>query len=174
MSEGQNPRWYAVYTRHHHEKSVATALDRRGIESFLPVYPERSRWADRTKTVHWPLFPCYVFLRTDLNRRLAILQTPGIHYLVGDSSGAISIPEEEIEAIRHALDSRLLVEPHPFLSVGDRVRVKTGSLEGIEGVLVRKMNVDRLVLTVEMLHRSVAVELDGCTVERMDCRPQPC
>jgi transcription antitermination factor NusG len=162
--------WYAAYTRHQHEKVVANLLVRKGIEVFLPLYPERSRWADRTKVLQKPLFPCYVFLNTDLGGRLAILQTPGVHSLVGGSTGPTPIPEEEIEAVRHALESRLLVEPYPFLSVGDWVRVKAGPLAGIEGILVRKKNAERLILSVEMLQKSVAVELNGYLLERIDRR----
>jgi transcription antitermination factor NusG len=168
--EEREPRWYAVYTRHQHEKVVAGVLAHKGIEVFLPLYTERSRWADRMKVLQRPLFPCYVFLHTDLTHRLAILQTAGVHFLVGGSSGPTPIPKEEIGAIRHAIESRLLVEPYPFLSVGDWVRVKAGPLAGIEGILVRKKDAERLILSVEMLQKSVAVELDGYLVERIDRR----
>ena len=99
---------------------------------------------------------------------MAILQTPGVHFLVGGNTGPAPIPKEEIEAVQHALESRLLVEPYPFLAVGDWVRVKAGPLAGIEGILVRKKNAERLILSVEMLQKSVAVELDGYLVERID------
>jgi len=162
--------WYAAYTRHQHEKVVANLLVGKGIEVFLPLYPERSRWADRIKVLQKPLFPCYVFLYADLRFRLAILQTPGVHFLVGGNSGPTPIPKEEIEAVQHALESRLLVEPYPFLSVGDWVCVKAGPLAGIEGILVRKKSAQRLILSVEMLQKSVAVELDGYLVERIGRR----
>ena len=160
--------WYAAYTRHQHDRTVASLLIRKGIEVFLPLYPERSRWADRIKVLQKPLFPCYVFLYADLRFRLAILQTPGVHFLVGGNSGPAPIPKEEIEAVQRALESRLLVEPYPFLSVGDWVCVKAGPLAGIEGILVRKKSAQRLILSVEMLQKSVAVELDGYLVERVD------
>jgi len=168
MMTDRSLSWYAAYTRHQHEKVVANMLVHKGIEVFLPLYPERSRWADRTKVLQKPLFPCYVFLHTDLRFRLAILQTPGVHFLVGGNSGPAPIPKEEIEAVQHAIESRLLVEPYPFLSVGDWVRVKAGPLAGIEGILVRKKNAERLILSVEMLQKSVAVELDGYLVERIN------
>lgn len=168
MHGEREPRWYAVYTRHQHEKVVATLLARKGIEVFLPLYTERSRWADRTKILQRPLFPCYVFLHTDLTHRLAVLQTASVHFLVGGNTGPAPIPEQEIEAVRRALESRLLVEPYPFLSVGDWVRVKAGPLAGIEGMLVRKKNAERLILSVEMLQKSIAVELNGYLVERID------
>jgi len=169
MAQG-SVSWYAAYTRHQNEKVVANLLARKGIEVFLPLYPERSRWADRIKILEKPLFPCYVFLHADLRFRVAILQTPSVHFLVGGNTGPAPIPKEEIEAVQHALKSRLLVEPYPFLSVGDWVRVKAGPLAGIEGILVRKKGAERLILSVEMLQKSVAVELDGYLLERIDRR----
>ena len=115
--------WYAAYTRHQHEKVVANLLVRKGIEVFLPLYPERSRWADRIKVLQRPQFPCYVYLHSDLRCRLTILQTPSVHFLVGGNTGPTPIPEQEIEAVRRALESRLPVEPYRFLSIGDWVRV---------------------------------------------------
>ena len=127
----------------------------------------RSVWADRVKTIQKPLFPCYLFVRMDVARRLAVLQTAGVYCLVGTSDGPSSIPDQEIESIRCAVNSRLLVEPFPFLNAGDWVRVSSGPLAGVEGILVRKARGDRLVLSVEMLQRSVGVEIDGYRVERI-------
>jgi transcription antitermination factor NusG len=165
--EERIPHWYAVYTRHQHEKTVAGALARRGVDVFLPLYTERSRWADRIKILQKPLFPCYVFVHADSNNRLDIQQTPGVYYLVGGSTGPAPILADEIAAIRSALAGPLLVEPYPFLSVGDWVRVKAGPLAGVEGILVRKKNTERLILSVEILQKSVAVDLDGSLVERV-------
>ena len=159
--------WYALYTRHQHEKQVTNSLTRRGVEVFLPLYAVRSRWSDRIKTIQKPLFPCYVFVRIHSQSRRTVLETPGVHSIVGTSAGPCPIPENEIASIARALQSNLLVEPWPFLAVGDRVRIKTGPLEGIEGILVRKRNQIRLVVSVELLQRSVAVELDGCLLERV-------
>lgn len=170
LSQGAGVEWYAAYTRHQHEKAVAHIMAQKGIEAFLPLWNVASRWKDRIKLLQQPLFPGYVFLRTDLSRRLTVLQTPSVHFLVGGSSGPTAIPIEEIEAIRRALTSRLLVGPYPFLAAGDRVRVKAGALEGVEGILVRKKNEFRLILSVEMLQKSVAVEIDGYLVERIASR----
>jgi len=162
-----NQNWYAVYTRHHHEKCVAGNVSGKGIETFLPLYNVRSLWADRVKTIQKPLFPCYLFVRMALEGRLAVLQTAGVHFLVGTSDGPVPIPDHEIDSIRCAVNGRLLVEPFPFLNAGDWVRVTSGPLAGVEGILVRKAKQDRLVLSVEMLQRSVAVEIDGYCVERI-------
>jgi transcription antitermination factor NusG len=163
-------RWYAVYTRHQHEKVVADVIARKGIEVFLPTYEVHSRWADRTKILQRPLFPCYVFVQADVRmRRLAILETAGVHFIVGGGRPE-EIPAREIESIKRAIDNQFSCEPFPFLSVGDRVRIKAGPLEGIEGFLVRKKNDYRLVLSVEMLQKSVAVEIDGYLAERIGPR----
>src|ERR1022692_2403642 len=104
----RSPQWYAAYTRHQHEKVVAGALARRGVNVFLPLYTERSRWADRIKILQRPLFPCYVFLHFDSDRRLDVLQTPGVYSLVGGSTGPTPIPADEIAAIRSVLAGALL------------------------------------------------------------------
>jgi len=158
--------WYALYTRHQHEKTVARVLAGKGFEIFLPVYAAAHRWKDRTKQLSLPLFPCYVFLRGDTRRRVDILGTPGVHSLVGSEGRPAPIEQSEMDAIRQMIESRMQVEPHPFLRCGDWIRVKSGPLAGIEGILVRKKNLFRLVVSVELLQKSVAVEVDVSTVER--------
>lgn len=158
--------WYALYTRHQHEKTVARVLAGKGFEIFLPLYATAHRWKDRTKQLSLPLFPCYVFLRGDTGRRVDILGTPGVHSLVGSEGRPAPIEQYEVEAIRQMVESRMQVEPHPFLRCGDWIRVKSGPLAGIEGILVRKKNLFRLVVSVELLQKSVAVEVDVSTVER--------
>jgi|SRR5579875_459001 len=158
--------WHALYTRHHHEKTVALTLKAKGFEVFLPLYSAFSRWKDRTKTVLLPLFPCYVFLQGGLDRRLEVVSTAGIHGFVSFAGAPASIPCNEINAIRRVVEQRIGIEPHPFIKCGDRVRVKAGPLEGIEGILVRKKNLARLILSVEMLGKSAAVEVDASLVER--------
>jgi transcription antitermination factor NusG len=157
--------WWAIYTRHQHEKVVAEMLSLKGIEVFLPVYDSVRRWKDRKKTLSLPLFPCYVFVRGSLQRRLHVLTTPGVHMILSHGERAATIPEEEIEAIRRTVEGSFRVEPHPFLKCGERVRVTRGTLEGIEGILVRKKSLFRLVLSVNMLAQSVAVEIDAADVE---------
>lgn len=165
--------WHAVYTRHQHEKSVAEQFSARGIEVFLPLYEVVRQWNDRQKRLSLPLFPCYVFFRGGLERRVAIVSTPGVHSIVRFAETDAMIDANEIEAIRRVVDSRLQVGPHPFLSCGDRVRIKAGPLAGIEGILVRKKTSFRLVLSAEILGKSIAVEVDGMSIERLPSRPTP-
>jgi transcription antitermination factor NusG len=157
--------WYAIYTRHQHEKTVAENLSCNGIEVFLPTYGAVRQWKDRTKHLHLPLFPCYVFLHIGLDRRVKVLSTPGVYSIVGIGGQPAAIQETEIEAIRKAVTSGLRAEPFPFLQCGDRVRVKAGPLMGIEGILIRKKSSFRLILSAELLQKSIAVEVDAFSVE---------
>jgi transcription antitermination factor NusG len=158
--------WHALYTRHQHEKTIADLLTKKGFEVFLPLYQATHRWKDRTKALSLPLFPSYVFVRGGLDRQLQIITTPGVYMILAVAGRAAVIPEEEISAVQRMVASALPVEPYPFLKCGDRVRVTSGALEGIEGILVRKKNSVRLVLSVELLMKSVAVEVDAWTVEK--------
>jgi transcription antitermination factor NusG len=157
--------WWALYTRHQHEKTVADMLSAKGFEVFLPLYESMRRWKDRKKMLSLPLFPCYVFVRGGLNRRLQVVTTPGVHMILCHGESVAMIPEEEIQVIRKTIEGAYRVEPHPFLKVGERVRVIRGTLEGVEGVLLRKKNMCRLVLSVAMVAQSVAVEIDAADVE---------
>jgi transcription antitermination factor NusG len=164
-TRGLDSHWWALYTRHQHEKVVADMLSAKGFEVFLPLYDSIRRWKDRQKLISLPLFPCYVFVRGGLHRRLQVVTTPGIHMILSHGAEVAVIPEDEIEAIRRTIEGPCRMEPHPFLRCGERVRVIRGSLQGIEGLLVRKKNQFRLVLSVEMLAKSVAVEIDASDVE---------
>jgi transcription antitermination factor NusG len=159
-----NP-WWALYTRHQHEKLVADTLQVKGYEVLLPTYDSLRRWKDRRKLISLPLFPGYVFVRGCRERRLGIVSTPGVFMVLSRGDAAAEIPEEEILAIRRTLEAKFAVEPHPFLNCGDRVRVIRGALEGLEGILVRKKNIFRLVLSVDMLAQSVAVEINASDVQ---------
>ncbi|HUZ47781.1 MAG TPA: UpxY family transcription antiterminator [Terriglobia bacterium] len=163
----QSSAWFAVYTRHQHEKSVARFLAGNGVESFLPLYNTAHRWKDRIKQLSLPLFPNYVFIFGRIDRRAAVLQAPGIYDFVRHGGSPAPIPFEEIAAVRRIVEKGLSVEPHPFLRFGDRVRLRTGPLAGFEGILVRKKNLYRLVISVELLVRSVAVEVDAVDIERV-------
>lgn len=165
ISSGANMAWWALYTRHQHEKTVADALSLKGFEVFLPLYESSRRWKDRIKVLSLPLFPCYVFVRGELARRLQIVTTPGIHTILSNGGEVAIIPESEIQAIRSVVESPCRVEPHPFLKIGERVRVTRGTLQGVEGILTRKKNLYRLVLSVDLLARSVAVEVTASDVE---------
>jgi DNA-binding response OmpR family regulator len=162
--------WWALYTSHRHEKAVGRMLQTKGFDVFLPLYQSLRRWTDRHKTLSLPLFPGYVFVRGGLNRRLEVVTTPGVQMILFYGERVAIIPEGEIQAIRKMLNGPYHAEPHPYLKCGQRVRVKRGSLEGIEGILVRKKNLYRLVLSVELLARSVAVEIDAADLEPMDSR----
>ncbi len=159
--------WYAVYTRHQHEKTVAQLLGSKGFEVFLPLYKSSRQWKDRTKHLILPLFPCYVFIHECGNRKIDLFSTPGVHSLVGAGGKPEPIPWTEIEAIRKTVEHGR-VEPHPFLNCGDRVRVTAGPLEGLQGILVRKKNQFRVVVSIEVLQQSVAAEVDAHWLERVD------
>ncbi|MGA2170695.1 MAG: UpxY family transcription antiterminator [Terracidiphilus sp.] len=161
----EDSAWWALYTRHQHEKTVAEMLSAKGFEVFLPLYDSMRRWKDRRKLLSLPLFPCYVFVRGGLNRRLQVVTTPGVHMILFYGERVAMIPEAEIQAIRKTVEGPYRVAPHPFLKCGERVRVTRGTLEGVEGVLVRKKNLYRLVLSVDMVAQSVAVEIDASDVE---------
>jgi len=136
-------------------------LESKGFEAFFPSYESVRKWKDRRKVISLPLFPCYVFVRGAIERRLPVLTTPGVHMLITSGEQVATVPEQEIEAIRRTVQAQIGVEPHPFVRCGERVRVVRGSLEGVEGVLARKKNLYRLILSVEMLAQSVAVEIDA-------------
>ena len=157
--------WCVAYTRHQHEKPVSEMLETKGFEVFLPLYESTRRWKDRRKVLSLPLFPGYVFVRGATDRRLPVLTTPGVLMIISRGERIATVPEEEIAAIRRTLDGEFSVEPHPFLRCGERVRVIRGSLQGVEGVLTRKKNLYRLVLSVDMLAQSVSVEIDALDVE---------
>jgi len=163
--------WYALYTKHQHEKTVARILALKGFETLLPLYQTAHRWKDRTKALSLPLFPCYVFLKGGLERRLDVMTTPGIFALVSNGGEPAAIATAEIDAIRRAIESGASIEPHPFLKCGEPVRVKCGPLAGIQGILVRKKSLYRLVLSVEMLGKAAAIEIDSFLVERLNGKP---
>jgi transcription antitermination factor NusG len=160
--------WYALYTRHQHEKMVDQILTNKGFNTFLPLYATTHNWKDRTKALSLPLFPCYVFLKGGIERRLHILTTPGIYGLVSSAGQPAAIPDIEIEAIRRVVESGTRVEAHPFLKCGNWVRVKCGPLAGIEGILVRKKNISRLVLSVEILGTAASIEVAAFQVEAVN------
>jgi len=160
-----SPAWWALYTRHQHEKVVAEMLTAKGFDVFLPLYESTRRWKDRRKILSLPLFPCYLFVRGGLDRRLQVVTTPGVHMILYRGEHVAFIPQPEIEAIQRAVHGSCRVEPHPFLKCGSRVRVVRGPLEGVEGILIRKKNMCRLVLSVDMLAQAVAVEVHAEDVE---------
>jgi transcription antitermination factor NusG len=159
------PRWYAAYTLANHEKRVAEQLERKSIEQFLPLYETVRRWKDRRMQLQVPLFPGYVFVHIPLEARLEILQIRSVVRLVGFSGCPAALPDNEIEALRRGLDQQLRAEPHPFLKAGRRVRIRSGPLRGIEGILVNRKGGYRVVLSIELIMRSIAAEVDVADLE---------
>ena len=159
--------WYALYTAPRHEKRVAEQISQRGIGCFVPLYRSVRRWKDRSKELALALFPGYVFVQMELQNRLRVLQLPGAVRLVTFNGQPAVLPEEEIENLRARLSSAGNFEPHPYLSVGRRVRVCSGPLQGLEGIIVRTTDRCRVVLSIHLIMRSVAVEVDDRDVEFM-------
>ena len=154
-------RWYAAYTCAHHEKHVARQLEEKNINCFLPLYRSVRRWKDREKELELPLFPGYVFVQAAPEERLRVLQTSSVVRFVSFGGQPAALDDGEVEGLRNGVANGIKVEPCPFLKVGQRVRVKHGPLAGVEGILVRKKDNLRLVLSVDLLMRSVAVEVQA-------------
>jgi transcription antitermination factor NusG len=157
--------WYALYTAPRHEKSVADQMTHYGISCFLPLYRSVRRWKDRRKELAMVLFPGYVFVHIALRNRLQILQLPGAVRLVSFNGQPASLPEEQIENLRSRLSSSHFMEPHPYLQVGRRVRVRCGPLQGLEGIIQRRKDHCRIVFSIDLIMRSVAVEVDESELE---------
>lgn len=163
--------WNALRTRYRHEKSVAELLELKGFRTFLPIYDTVRCWKDRKKHLSLPLFAGYLFVEDVAARKLQAVTTPGVCSIICLSGIPAIIPGEEITAIQRALESKYWLEPHPFLCEGETVRVISGPLCGVEGILCRKKDAHRLVISVQMLGRSAAVEIDSSIVERVQRNP---
>jgi transcription antitermination factor NusG len=159
------PRWYVAYTNANHEKRVAEQLERRSVEHFLPVYESTRRWKDRRVKLQMPLFTGYIFVRFAQQDRLKVLQVPGLARLIGFNGQPATLPEEEVEALRTAAAAGCGPKPHPYLKVGRRVKVKYGALAGVQGILVRRKNAFRVVLSIDLIMRSACVEVEATDVE---------
>jgi transcription antitermination factor NusG len=171
---GENSQWFAVRTASGREKSVASQLQAKGIEEFLPVYRTRRQWSDRTRDVELPLFPGYLFCRFDFNNRLPVLITPGVQMIVGVGKLPAPVSDIEIDNLRRVVASGAAAHPHDqYLTVGERVRIREGSMAGVEGILVDVKNSWRIVLSVELLQRSVSVELDRAAIEPVLAKRAP-
>jgi transcription antitermination factor NusG len=164
-ARGFSANWFAVYTNSHHEKRVASQFGERQIKCFLPLYAARHRWRNGCEmNLELPLFPNYVFVHIDPRERVRVLEVPGVLSLVGFGRILAPLPDFEIEALRSGLGQRK-IEPHPYLVIGERVRIKAGALMGMEGVLVRKKNNFRVVLALDAILQCVAVEVDADDLE---------
>lgn len=162
----EQPRWYAVRTRPRHEKKVAAELQEKGIMIYLPLLTQVRRWSDRRKVIEVPLFSCYAFVHSvlDLHLRLALYGISGALGFVGPNNQAVPIPDTQIENIQTLMASNVPLTPYPLLKVGQRVRVRGGALDGVEGILATKGD-RRLVVSVESVHVSFSINLDGYDVE---------
>ncbi len=153
--------WYALCVRARHERIAWSVLQNKGYETYLPLYRSRRKWSDRITELELPLFPGYVFCRFDpSDRRVPILTTPGVQHIVGAGRSPLPVDESELAAVRAVIASGLAAEPWPYLKAGHRVRIDAGALEGLEGILVEVKKHHRLVISVTLLQRSVAVEID--------------
>jgi len=165
--------WYALYTWPRHEKCVARQIEQRSIPFFLPLYRSVRRWKDRRKELELALFPGYVFVRLGLRDRLRVLQLPSAVHLVSFNSQPAALPEAEIESLRQRIEAGGRIEPHPYLRVGRRVRVCGGPMQGLEGIIVRRKDRCRVVFSLDLIMRSMAVEVDESEVEPIAEVKQP-
>jgi transcription antitermination factor NusG len=161
--------WYAAYTRFRYEKRVTEMLEYRGVEHYLPLYEAVHRWKDRNVRAQLPLFPSYVFVCLALRDRMQALTVPGVIRLVGHPHPE-PLADEEVEAIRNCLSQRLPVEPYPYLTQGKRVRIAAGPLAGMEGFVLRRKSTCRVVINLDLIHRSMVVEVAVSDLESVPPR----
>lgn len=161
--------WFAVQTRPRHEKKVNSELHEKGIRSFLPLCCERRRWSDRYQWVELPAFSQYLFVKLlpTAESRLRVLETAGIVQFVGATKNGTPIPDEQIESLQAIVSHRVPATPHEFLRVGERVRIRGGALEGVEGILSAIRGDKSLIVSVDLIQKSVAIRIDGFEIERV-------
>ncbi len=164
-ADSLEPRWYAAYTCANHEKRVREHLEQKSVESFLPMYETVRRWKDRRMRLRLPLFPGYLFVRMAVVDRLRVLQVPSLVRLVGFNGNPSALPDEDIAALKEAVVCGVRAEPHPFLTVGRRVQMKNGPFKGRQGILLRRKGNLRLVLSIDLIMRSVVIDVDAADVE---------
>lgn len=164
------PKWYAVRTRARNEKAISERLQQQGLTTFLPLVSEVRRWSDREKKVELPLFSCYVFVRLEVSNneeRMRVYRTNGVFEIVSMRGQAIPIPEEQIDSLRTVLTQEVAWSAHSFLKVGQRVRIRGGALDGVEGVLLSNTGDRALVISVDAIQRSLAVRVEGYDLEAL-------
>jgi transcription antitermination factor NusG len=164
----QLAQWFAIHTRPRHEKKVIAELDRLGVSTLLPISRQVRRWSDRRKLVEFPLFPCYAFVQIipSAEKRVSILRSYGVLGFVGPNHGT-PIPAAQVDYIRTLMTHGIAAQPEPFVRVGQRVRVRGGALEGLEGIVVDNTVTRRLIISIETIQRSISVSLDGYDIERL-------
>jgi len=161
--------WFALTVKPRHELAVAEQLAAKSLAAYVPLYRRRARWSDRVKIIETPLFPRYVFCRFQFEDRLKVLRTFSVSSIVGFNGVPCPISENEIETVRRiALSSHLSIVPHPFVRVGQRVRICEGPLIGVEGILEREKGTCRVVVTVEAMQRAIALEIDASLLEPIE------
>ncbi len=163
----EEPSWYAVHTMARHEKRIAAQFEEKNVCTFLPLLSQNHKWSDRRKRVEVPMFSCYAFVRIAQTNeeRLKVLRTPGVLGFVGNERRGTAIPDQQIESLRTAINEKVPCFPHPFVSAGMRVRIRGGSLDGVEGILVGQGGGQSLIVSVELLHRSMSIRVDGYDIE---------
>ena len=159
--------WYAIHTMPRHEKWIAQQLQEKRVFTFLPLLQQIHQWSDRRSKVEVPMFSCYAFVRMvqTVEERLKVLRTPGVLGFVGSERQGTPIPDEEIENLRTAIKGKIPCVVHPFVSAGMRVRIRGGSLDGVEGILMRQGGEQSVVVSVELLRRSVSIRVEGYDIE---------
>lgn len=160
--------WYAAYTSSRHEKTVAEHLRQREVECFLPLYETVRRWNNGRHRVQLPLFPGYVFVRMEMRNKLRVLQVPGLVQLVTFQGAPAALPDREIDTLRCAMAAGVLAQPYRYLNVGSKVEICRGPLQGLRGILLRHQGQFRVVLSVEMIMRSIVVEVEASDVMALD------
>jgi transcription elongation factor/antiterminator RfaH len=170
MSKPEPANWYAVQTRARNEKVICERLQEQGLRTFLPLVSEVRRWSDRKKKVELPLFSCYVFVKLSISNhdeRMRVFRTSGVFRIVSMRGEAVPIPDEQIETLRAVITQQVPFSAHPFLKIGQRVRIRGGSLEGVEGVLLSRNGDRTLIISVDAIQRSLAVSVEGYDVEAL-------
>ena len=158
--------WYALKVRTRSEPVVVTVLRNRGYDPFAPTMAERRRYCDRMTVVETPVFPGYVFCRLDPRKKVPVLSAPAVEYIVSFAGAPVIVPEDEIEAVRRAIEAG--ARPRPYLAAGQRIRIEYGAPAGLEGILVRQGSEHRLVVSINLLQRSVSVEIDEDQVQAIE------
>lgn len=161
------PHWFATYTYPRHEQAVADVLTRKGVEIFLPTVQKISQWKDRRVKLQVPLFPGYVFTRMCVDERVKVLSVPSVIRILSSRGIPVPVSEDEINAVRFCAQRGAKLQNHCFLTAGDRVQVKRGLFEGLEGIVARHNNGCRLIVSISLIHQSVALEIDADLLERM-------
>ena len=158
-------RWYALYTCARHEKQVAKQIENRRVACYLPLYRSVRRWKDRRKELELALFPGYVFVHMSLSNKLRVLEVPGVVRFVSFNGQPAALPADDIESLQTRLCAESRVEPHPYLRAGRKVRVRSGPFQGFEGVILRRKDRCRLIFSIDLIQRSLSIEVDEADLE---------